>query len=379
METTFSFSRCTTAEVDTLVQLGRETFIHSYEHLNAPDNLHNFFAYVERAFHPHRIAEEIQRPASEFWLARLGEQAVGYAKFNLPAAHTEAGCAGGLEIERIYVHPDFQQRGLGRRLLQVGQARARAAGLEVLSLGVWERNPAAITFYEKQGFYRQGQHIFLLGDDPQIDYIMRKELPVPTDIIFDLGGVLIDWNPRHLYRKLCADEEEMEYFLTHIATSDWNEEQDAGRSLAAATEALVAAHPDWADLIRAFYGRWPEMLAGPIEGTLSILQELRGQARYRLTALTNWSAETWPIAWERYMFLRWFDHILMSGQEQLRKPDSRFYALLRTRCQIDFERAVFIDDNLRNVEAARAEGLDSILFREPEELRTELRRRGLEV
>ena len=198
-------------------------------------------------------------------------------------------------------------------------------------------------------------------------------------IIFDLGGVLIDWNPRHLYRKLFEQEEDMEHFLTHVATSDWNEEQDAGRPLADATKWLLERHPEHEPYIRAYYGRWEEMLGGTIEGTVAILRELRDHTSSRLYALTNWSDETFPVALERYEFLHWFDDILVSGRERIRKPDPRFYALLRERFGITFGSALFIDDNERNVLAARAEGLDSIHFDSPEQLRRELRRRGVEL
>jgi 2-haloacid dehalogenase len=192
-------------------------------------------------------------------------------------------------------------------------------------------------------------------------------MPIET-IIFDLGGVLIDWNPRYLYRKLLPTEQEIEHFLTHIATSDWNEAQDAGRSLADGTATLVAKHPEHAALIQAFYDRWPEMLGGPIQGTVRLLQQLRDQDRYALFALTNWSAETWPIALEQYDFLHWFQGVLVSGQEQMRKPSPAFYHLLEERFPLQLATSLFIDDNLRNVQAAEALGLRSIHFQSPEQL-----------
>lgn len=193
-------------------------------------------------------------------------------------------------------------------------------------------------------------------------------------LIFDLGGVLIDWDPRYLYCKLFATEAEIDYFLTHITDSDWNEQQDAGRPLAEATEELVARHPEWEAQIRAFYGRWTEMLKGPIEPTLALLKELKAQQRYGLFALTNWSAETWPIAWERYEFLHWFEGILVSGQEKIRKPHPRIYQLMEERFPLQLSTSLFIDDNLRNVKAARREGLSSIHFTGAASLRQELER-----
>jgi 2-haloacid dehalogenase len=191
-------------------------------------------------------------------------------------------------------------------------------------------------------------------------------------IIFDLGNVLIDWNPRYLYRKMFATEAEVDYLMNHITTLTWNEEQDAGRSLAEGTEWLVARHPEHEEAIRAYYGRWVETLGGAIEGSVAILHELKERREHRLLALTNWSAELFPIALERFEFLHWFDGRLVSGEEKIRKPDPRFFDLLRTRFDVDFLRAVFIDDNYRNVEAALAEGLDTIWFQHPQQLREEL-------
>ncbi len=198
-------------------------------------------------------------------------------------------------------------------------------------------------------------------------------------IIFDLGGVLIDWNPRYLYRKLFQSEAEMERFLEQITTSDWNEAQDAGRPLAEGTQLLVDRYPDHRELIEAFYGRWEEMLGGAISGTVEILENFRNAGHHRLYALTNWSAETWPIALRRFEFLHWFEDVLVSGKEGIRKPDPAFYGLLRERFGIEFADALFIDDNLRNVLAARELGLDTIHFQTPGQLRTELQARRLLV
>ena len=189
-----------------------------------------------------------------------------------------------------------------------------------------------------------------------------------TTIIFDLGGVLIDWNPRYLYRQLIPDEPAMEEFLATITTPDWNEEQDAGRPLAEATAQLVAQHPQHQALIEPFYGRWPEMLGGPIAGTVELLARLRATGRYRLYALTNWSAETFPVALERFDFLGWFAGILVSGAEQMRKPTPAFYQLLLTRYGIEPTEALFIDDNARNIAAAQALDLRTVLFESPEQL-----------
>lgn len=189
----------------------------------------------------------------------------------------------------------------------------------------------------------------------------------PRIVVFDLGGVLIDWNPRYLYRQLFASEAEMEHFLTHIATSDWNEEQDAGRSLAEATHWLLERHPQYAHEIRAFYGRWTEMLGGPIPETVDLLRDLKADGRYPLYALTNWSAETWPVALERFDFLHWFDGVLVSGAEKMRKPDPAFYQRLATRFGFDLADSLFIDDNARNIAAAAALGMRTVHFTGPEQ------------
>lgn len=196
-------------------------------------------------------------------------------------------------------------------------------------------------------------------------------------IIFDLGAVLIDWNPHYLYRKIFNEEAEMLHFLENICTPDWNEDQDAGRSLEEATQLLVDRHPEQEENIRAFYGRWDEMLGGAIEGTVEIFRELKESGKYNLYALTNWSAETFPIAQERYDFLGWFDGIVVSGTEKDRKPFDSFYHTLLNRFDVHPSEAVFIDDNLRNIKAAEQLGIDSIHFTSPEALREALKERGI--
>ncbi|MEM6345202.1 MAG: HAD family phosphatase [Bacteroidota bacterium] len=191
-------------------------------------------------------------------------------------------------------------------------------------------------------------------------------------IIFDLGGVLIDWNPRYMYRKIFDDEQEMEDFLTNVTTHDWNELQDGGRSLAEATETLVKEQPKWEKEIRAFYDRWEEMLGGPILGTVDLLDTLVRSKRYRMLALTNWSAETFPVALERYDFLTWFEGILVSGQEMLKKPDVKIYQLMIERYQLDPSTTLFIDDSERNLKGARRVGLNTIHFQSPMQLRERL-------
>ncbi|WP_018615444.1 HAD family hydrolase [Segetibacter koreensis] len=200
-----------------------------------------------------------------------------------------------------------------------------------------------------------------------------------TAIIFDLGGVLIDWNPEYLYQKVFDDEKQMKNFLERICTPEWNEEQDAGRTLKEATETLIKEYPEHEENIRVYYDRWEEMLGGVIEGTVEIFRKLKDKSEYKLYALTNWSAETFPIALQRYEFLNWFDGVVVSGTEKIRKPFPEFYQLLLDRYNVKAEEALFIDDNLRNVNAARQIGLDAIRFTTPQQLAEELLARDFEI
>jgi len=191
-------------------------------------------------------------------------------------------------------------------------------------------------------------------------------------VIFDLGGVLIDWNPRHLYRKLFdGDAAAMEHFLATVCTQEWNRSQDAGRLLADAARLLKQQHADKAELIDAFYGRFDEMMAGPISGAVDILVGLhaRGTSLY---LLSNFSAETYPLACRRFDFLRLFHGIIVSGEVKAIKPDPRIYEILIDRYRIDPHRAVFIDDVAENVDAAKRFGIHGIQFIDPEALRAEL-------
>jgi 2-haloacid dehalogenase len=191
-------------------------------------------------------------------------------------------------------------------------------------------------------------------------------------VIFDLGGVLIDWNPDYVFKTIFEKEEEKKWFFDNICTSDWNEEQDAGRSLKEATEELITKFPDHEMNIRAFYDRWEEMLGGPIEGTVEVLKDLRSREELKLYALTNWSAETFPVALERYDFLHWFDGRLVSGEEKTRKPFMDIYEKLISRFNINPNEAVYIDDNMRNLHPARELGMHIIHFKSPEQLKEEL-------
>ncbi len=196
-------------------------------------------------------------------------------------------------------------------------------------------------------------------------------------VVFDLGGVLIDWDPRHLYRKIFAgDENAMEAFLADVCTVEWNERQDAGRTFADAAAELLPRHADKVDLIDAFSRRFDEMITGAIAGTVDILADLKraGVPRY---ALTNWSAETFPPQRNRFPFLSWFDGIVVSGEEGVIKPDPKIFRVLLDRYRIAPEEAVFVDDNPANAAAAHALGIHGIHFRSPQLLRDELKALGL--
>lgn len=197
-------------------------------------------------------------------------------------------------------------------------------------------------------------------------------------IVFDLGGVLIDWDPRHMYRKIIEDEAEMERFLAEVATLEWNAQHDAGRRWEDGVALLTAEYPEDAELISAYWERWEEMMAGPIQGTVDILAKLKASGA-ELHALTNWSNQTFPIARERYEFLDWFEHIVVSGEEKLIKPDHRLYKILLDRIGRTATECVFIDDGIRNVNAAAELGFAAIHFQSPEQLAAELSRLGIDL
>lgn len=195
-------------------------------------------------------------------------------------------------------------------------------------------------------------------------------------IVFDLGGVLVDWNPRHLYRKLFDDRQAMEDFLGRICTPAWHGETDRGRPMAEGVRLLVAEHPEMAPFIEAYEARWPEMFKGAIEGTVAIVRELKA-AGYPLYALTNFPADKFDEFETSFDFVRAFDGILVSGRERLIKPDPRIYRLMLERFGLQAEETLFIDDMPANVDAARDIGLHATHFQSPDQLRGALDRQGL--
>jgi 2-haloacid dehalogenase len=198
-------------------------------------------------------------------------------------------------------------------------------------------------------------------------------------IIFDLGGVLIDWNPRHLYRKIFKSEEEIDWFLQNVCTSEWNDQQDAGRSFEEATEELLAKFPQHESAIRAWYGRWEETINGSIDESVEILNQLKKSEKYRLYALTNWSEQTFPWALKNFPFLGWFEGIVVSGHEKTRKPLPAFYQILLDRYRIDPSKALFIDDVHRNILGGQAVGIRGIHFQSPVQLKDELQKMGVHL
>jgi len=194
-------------------------------------------------------------------------------------------------------------------------------------------------------------------------------------VVFDLGGVLLDWNPRHLYRKLIPEPAAMERFLAEVCTHAWHERQDAGGSCAAAVAELSAAFPEQAELIAAFYARFGEMISGPIAGTVEIAAHLR-RAGVPLYALSNWPAEIFHHAWA-FEFMRWFEGVVVSGVEGVMKPDRRIFDILLRRYALDPAATLFIDDVAANVAAAAGLGLQVHRFRNPAMLAAELRAHGL--
>ncbi|MDD2595271.1 MAG: HAD family phosphatase [Bacteroidales bacterium] len=191
------------------------------------------------------------------------------------------------------------------------------------------------------------------------------------NIIFDFGGVLIDWNPRHLYKGYFKSDEQMEYFLNNICTNQWNGETDRGRPFRESISILQAQYPEYRDAIQLYMDGWTTMIKGAISPTVEILKALKAK-EYHLYGLTNWSAETFPYAYNRFEFLHILEGIVVSGEEKLLKPDPAIYNRLIERYHLKPEESLFIDDNNVNVEAAAALGMKGIHFTGAEELLNQL-------
>lgn len=195
-------------------------------------------------------------------------------------------------------------------------------------------------------------------------------------VVFDLGGVLIDWNPRYLYRKMFDTEEEVTWFLETVCTTEWNRELDRGRTFGEEIPRLVSRHPKWRQEIEAYYTRWEEMLGGCIARSVRVLEALRERG-VPLYALTNWSAETFGIARSRFDFLKWFEDIVVSGEVGVAKPEKKIYETLVERAGIEPGASVFVDDLEANVRVAEELGFKGMVFRGASELEEELARLNL--
>ena len=204
------------------------------------------------------------------------------------------------------------------------------------------------------------------------------KMPKIEAVIFDLGGVLVDWNPEYLYAKIFKNDlKKMTWFLNTICTPDWNMEQDAGRTFEEGTEILTSEYPEYEPEIRSFFERWEEMLKSEKKDTVLILNLLSELNKVKLYALTNWSAETFPIAQRRFDFLKRFEGIVVSGEEKTRKPFSKIYEITLDRYGLSAENCLFIDDSLENIEAAKLLGFNTVHFSNALQLNIDLKKLGL--
>ena len=197
-------------------------------------------------------------------------------------------------------------------------------------------------------------------------------------IIFDLGGVLIDWDPRHLYSQIFPDQDEMEFFLKAVCSPKWNTQMDGDKSFSDGIEELIAIHPEYADQIQAYISRWEEMIGGIYSDSFQILSDLK-EAGYQLAALSNWSSETFPIVHAQYEFLDWFEPLIVSGQVGLVKPDPQIFNLLLCSVDRDPGDCIYIDDMEHNVKAASEVGISAILYTSSKQLRRELKSQGINI
>lgn len=197
------------------------------------------------------------------------------------------------------------------------------------------------------------------------------------NVVFDLGGVLIDWDPRYLFKKIFSDPVEMEYFLKNVVNHDWNVQQDAGRPFAEAVAELSGKFPEYEEQIRIYHSRWPEMLNGPIHESVEILKTLVQKKQHRILGLSNWSHETFPVAQKLYDFLEWFEAIVVSGQIKMKKPDPEIFLHLCEIHKILPEESVFIDDAAANIAAAQKLGFHTVHFKTATDLRQQLQKLGV--
>lgn len=192
-------------------------------------------------------------------------------------------------------------------------------------------------------------------------------------IIFDLGGVLVDWKPEYLYRKIFnGNEKKAQWFLNNVCTSAWNAEQDGGRTIEEAENVKISEFPEHEELIRLYYTQWHQMFSGSIEENVEIFKSLKASGNYKIYALTNWSAEKWDKALELFPFFQFFDGVVVSGQVKTRKPFPKIYNIIIDKYTIDPEKTIFIDDNEENIIAANALKFHGIHYKSPQQLLKEL-------
>lgn len=203
-------------------------------------------------------------------------------------------------------------------------------------------------------------------------------MPPNRKVVFDVGNVLIRWDPRLLYRQFFAERAKMDWFMQNVCTAAWNLEQDRGRPWAEAVAELVARHPEWEREIKAYDERWHETVPGAIEDSVSVLEELKGKGE-PVYAITNFSHEKWAECLIRFPFLQSFDGVVVSAHERLLKPDPAIYRVLLERYGLQAEDCIFVDDSEKNVKGARSVGMHGVHFVEPIDLRGELRGFGAAV
>lgn len=188
-------------------------------------------------------------------------------------------------------------------------------------------------------------------------------------IIFDLGGVLVDWNPEYIYKDIFnGNEEKMHWFLSNVCTPQWNIEQDAGRLIADGVSLKISEYPEYKKEIELFYTEWEYMFKGAIQENVELFNYLKSTGNYKIYALTNWSAEKWDKALELFPFFKEFDNVIVSGKEKCRKPFPEIYNLMLNRFNITPEKALFIDDNLDNIKAAKKLSINGIHFKKNDNL-----------
>lgn len=203
-------------------------------------------------------------------------------------------------------------------------------------------------------------------------------MPRNRKVVFDVGNVLIRWDPRLLYRQFFAERAKMDWFMQNVCTAAWNLEQDRGRPWAEAVAEFVARHPEWEREIKAYDERWHETVPGAIEDSVFVLEELKGKGE-PVYAITNFSHEKWAECLIRFPFLQSFDGVVVSAHERLLKPDPAIYRVLLERYGLQAEDCIFVDDSEKNVKGARSVGMQGLHFVEPIDLRGELRGFGAAV